>query len=357
MPRILVYLLVSLLTLTLVACGNLGPDGLPSPTTGVSPTPLPTNTPAPSPTTTPEAPLVVLLAPPGADPAVAEDMQELLSELSSQAGLRFQVRPDLSDITSQEEAQLVLVLPPDPGVAQLAASMPEAQFLAVGIPDLAAKDNLSTINAQSQQPDQVAFTAGYLAAAITADWRVGVITEGETPAGKAAQLGFTNGVTYMCGLCRPVFPPFPTRGYPLVAQLTGGASQAEWQPAVDNFQVWEVGTVYVAPQVASEGLYQELAGAGINIIGAEAPAAGLRQNWVVSIGSGDPAQAVRQLWPDLIAGQGGAEVSLPLSLEGVNPDLFSPGRQALVEEMMAELAEGYIDTGVDPATGESRWNE
>jgi hypothetical protein len=48
---------------------------------------------------------------------------------------------------------------------------------------------------------------------------------------------------------------------------------------------------------------------------------------------------------------------LPLALQHVNPQLVSPGRQRLVEEMLAELRAGYIDTGVDPATGESRFSD
>jgi hypothetical protein len=44
----------------------------------------------------------------------------------------------------------------------------------------------------------------------------------------------------------------------------------------------------------------------------------------------------------------------PLGFTGTNPDLLSPGRQQLVETMLADLLAGFIDTGVDPQTGESR---
>jgi hypothetical protein len=61
---------------------------------------------------------------------------------------------------------------------------------------------------------------------------------------------------------------------------------------------------------------------------------------------------VVELWPGLLAGKGGKEILLSLSLDDANPDLFSQGRQEMVNEMLAEFAQGYIDTGVDPVSGE-----
>jgi hypothetical protein len=123
--------------------------------------------------------------------------------------------------------QLIVALPPDPGLAALIAAAPETQFLAVNIPGLEPAPNLSQIQAQGVRPDQSAFLAGYLAAAITQDWRAGVISL----AGDAtARLGFTNGVYYFCGLCRPAYPPFPNPGYPLSVELRrrrGGGGLAE----------------------------------------------------------------------------------------------------------------------------------
>jgi hypothetical protein len=75
---------------------------------------------------------------------------------------------------------------------------------------------------------------------------------------------------------------------------------------------------------------------------------------VASLGSQDPLQSLPGLWAKLLVGEGGEEVSLPLGFTGANPDLLSPGRQHLVERMLADLLAGFTDTGVDPQTGESR---
>jgi hypothetical protein len=63
---------------------------------------------------------------------------------------------------------------------------------------------------------------------------------------------------------------------------------------------------------------------------------------------------VHELLPGLLNGDGAIILELPLGFTAVNPDLFSPGRQRLTETMLADLMAGYIDTGVDPATGEAR---
>jgi hypothetical protein len=345
------------LGMILFACSSGQPLPSPTATIGSQTTTYPTVTLSPTSTATPVVPSAILLAPVGSDPALSENLQSVLGDLSEQAGLQFEVAENLSPQDLEAGVKLVIALATDPGIASLAASAPETQFLAIGIPEVQPDGNLSVINTSTDRPDQLAFAAGYLAATITEDWRVGVISGGDTPSGKAAEVGFTNGVYFLCGLCRPVVPPFPIPGYPLVAQLPPAASQEEQRSALEYFQTWQVGTVYVAPEVADPDLLNELADAGLNISGTGSPPVELRSSWVASIGSADITAAVQEIWPALLDGQGGQSASLSLALEEVNPQLLSPGRQGLVEEMLADLQAGYIDTGVDPETGESRFTD
>lgn len=350
-------LTLAVLGLFLSACSTGQPLPSPTATTALQATSPPTNTPSPTATATPAASSAILLAPAGSDQDLREDLQSALEELSAQAGLQFEIAEELSPQDLQAGVKLVVALPSANGISSLAASSPETQFLAIGMTDVQPDDNVSTLTGSTDQPDQLAFTAGYLAAAITEDWRVGVISEQGSPAGRANEVGFTNGVYFLCGLCRPVVPPFPIPGYPLTVQLPPTASQADWQPAVEYLQTWQVGTVYVAPEVTDPELLQALAEAGMNIIGTASPPPGVQANWVASVGYADPVAAVEEIWPALLDGQGGQSITLPVTLEEVNPQLVSPGRQNLVEEMLADLQAGYIDTGVDPVTGESRFSD
>ncbi len=352
----LVFCFLAFAGLLMAACGRQ-PVVTPGLTLDVTDTPLPTITTQPTPTVTPMQPLVILLAPPEADQALAADLQDLLADLSSQAGLRFQVRPELTVSDLQDEAKIVVAVPPAFGIASLASAAPETQFLAVKLPEVEPDQNISVIRSQADRPDWRGFAAGYLAAAITLDWRVGVISELDTPVGNAARWGFVNGVTYLCGLCRSVYPPYPTTGYPLVVQLPQSATQEDWQSAINDLKVWQVGTVYVAPEVAAPGLLNELAQAGINIVGVGQAPAGIKSNWVASLGSENPLEAVQEIWSSLLEGRGNQVIELPLVVQDANPDLLSPGRQGLVERMLADLMAGYIDTGVDPTTGERSGTE
>jgi hypothetical protein len=164
-------------------------------------------------------------------------------------------------------------------------------------------------------------------------------------------LSFINGVIFYCGLCRPVFPPFYQ--YPLVSTLPGGVGSAHQQAAADAMINSGVKTVYVYPGTGDDSLLQYLAQAGVNLIGGAAYPPEVQNQWVASIAI-DMGAAIRQAWPGLLQGQGGMSLEAPLVLVDWNEALFSPGRQRLVERLLADLVAGYIDTFVDPLTGQSR---
>jgi len=305
-----------------------------------------TDTPQPSPTSSPE--LAVLVSSAEADPEQKAALEVVLEELALQDGMEFQSVEDISQLEFNEALRIVSVLAPDPGVTELAAVHPEVQFLGVGIPGLPITDNLSSIGADGERPDRQGFLAGYLAAVISEDWRVGVISPIDTASGQASRLGFINGAIFYCGLCRPVYPPFIQ--YPQYAEIPSSAGEAEWQAAADNLIANAVKTVYVYPGIGGDGLLNYLAQAGLNIIGGLPPAAGLKERWVASIQPDLPA-ALREIWPSLINGEGGKNLAIPIIIDHQNEQLFSPGRQGLVDKLLSELSLDYIDTGVDPLTG------
>jgi hypothetical protein len=294
-----------------------------------------------------------LLAPPGAEADLAARLEPLLAGLADQSGLRFETRASLTLEELQAlGAQIVVALPPDPGLGALAAASPATQFLSINIPGVQAGGNLSVIGTSGARPDLQAFLAGYLAAAITPDWRAGFLGEAGSETGGEARTAFTNGLIFYCGLCRPAYPPFPIPGYPLAAEFTPGAGEAGWQTAINEFNTWQVETVYVHSPAPDEDLLSFLAESGYHIISTSAPPPGAENSWVASISAGDPLPAVQELWPKLLNGEGGHSAALPMALEHVNPELLSPGRQRLVENLLADLLAGLVDTGVGAQTGE-----
>lgn len=293
----------------------------------------------PTPTQNPEQ--VILWAPEGSDPGQVEVLEGILADLTQEAGYVLDVHTSTNDLDLSGSPKLVVALPPAEGLGEMVAAFPEIQFLAVGLPGLEPAQNLSQIGFSEDSPAQRAFLAGYTAALITPDWRVGLIYPSDSPDGEQIQQSFQNGITFYCGLCRPAYPPYYT--YPLIVGLSDSATEAEIQAQVEQLSASAVETVYLASEAPQPALIQQLAAAGIHIIGNVSAAPEAQAVWVASIRGGLSLEdAFKQLWPDLIAGQGGTEVELSMSLEDINPDLLSPGRQRLAEEMLVDLAGGWV---------------
>jgi len=341
---------VLLLFILLSACNLSTPEKSPTSTSAVTSIPQPTATLVATSTPTPLPPSVLLIVPPQADATLAAKIQDRLEQLSGQAGLRLNIRSALSTQDLTPDVKIVAALPQLDNLESLASSNGSIQFIALGFADINPTANLSVIAAASR-PDQQGFMAGAIAAILTEDWRVGAITLSDTPGGKAAGLGFQNGVVYFCGLCRPNDPPFVA--YPVVVQLTSQASQADWQAAIQSLASKAVKAVYVYPGAGDEAMLAALDQAGMHLIGGAPPASSYQANWIASLQS-DVVAALENAWPQILSGKGSLQLEPDLVITDVNSNLFSPGRQDLVRKILGDLLSGAIDTRVDPLTGEAR---
>ncbi|MBN2548270.1 MAG: hypothetical protein JXB15_03865, partial [Anaerolineales bacterium] len=301
----------------------------------------------------PPPPVAIFL--PGADSGLADQVQLVAQPVVLALGWRWESRPELLVAEIPADLRLVIALPgaePDAGgtaLAALAVAIPQTPVLAIAIPDLPQLPNLSVIGPQGWRQDQQGFLAGLIAAMITPDWRVGVISVTDTLPGQAARQGFVNGATYFCGLCTSYHGPVVK--YPLYVELPSNASSAEWQAAAQLLLDKAVKTVYLAPAVEDPGLLDMLASRGVQLIGGGLPPDDLQAHWVLGLAP-DPAAAVARILPELLSGQPAQVEPMPLAFVGVNPVLFSPGRQELAAKILADVLQGYIDTGVDPLTGQ-----
>lgn len=337
-------LFVFALFLTLTACNSL-PLPIPTqstPTSAPTHTPSATPTPLATPTLTPLPPLLVLLAPPNADPSLAEALGAEIAQRSAESGLRWQVRPSLNLQETADQVSYVVALPPVDGLSELVESAPQTRFLAVGITGLEPAENLISIGGEGPSPARQGFLGGYIAAMITEQWRVGTISVEDSQDGQDGRVGFQNGVKFFCGLCRPASPPFYE--YPLFVGLPAGASEAEWRALGDFMVDRAVRTAYIQPQADGEDLLRYLAQNGVNILGGVPRPDGIQDHWVASLRT-DIKAAYLDYLPRLLAGQTGISEPLLLSITDVNPDLLSPGKQRFAEEILKELQAGFIDPG------------
>ena len=347
-----IYPILLLACLLLAACSSLGTDATPAsspqiPSPGMTQTLLPSATPTESPSLTPEPPRVLLVAPSDQTVPQRTELEAILAALAATAGMDFEVSPVLTPADLTPGLKVVVVLPPDPGLVGLAADAPDTQFLAIGIPGLEAGDNLSLISPGGFPADQMGFLAGYLAAVVTPEWRVGMVGVSDTEPGIQTRQSFLNGTVFFCGLCQQTYTPFYT--YPMYVELPAAATPPEWQAAADVLVDKAVRTAFVAPGAGDEALLNYLAEAGVQLIGTAPPPPEAQDQWIASINP-DIIAPLKAMWPDLLAGKGGLSLPASLTIGDIHAELFSPGRQRLVDELLSKLQAGYIDTSYDQIT-------
>lgn len=338
-------LILFLSLMLLAACKPVSSQTPPAPSQGLTAAPSRevqstltlVATTVPTPTHLP--PRVVLVAPAEADAQLAADFRAVLAELAPGSGLSIKEQATLAVSDLDPSVKIVVVLPPFAGLGDLVTKAPQTQFAAVGISGLPAAANLTLIGDAGFYPSRQAFLAGYIAAIITQDWRAGVLTTA-SPDGKLVADAFSNGVRYLCGLCKPAFPPFFS--YPQAAQVAEPVDKTGWQAAADQLIEKGVLTVYVDPRLSSLEVLQYLADAKLALIGGATPPDQMLPLWVATVRV-DPVQALRGLWDGLAAGKGGQSVSAPLMVADAQSGLLSAARMRLVQETLDNLASGAIN--------------
>jgi hypothetical protein len=282
--------------------------------------------------------------------AESDQYQTLVYDLARTNGMRFQVRNSLTpaDLAFEGSAlKVVIALSPDPGLAVLTASAPGVQFLAIGIPELVAAPNLSSIGAVGLPVDQQAFLAGYIAGMVAPQWKVGVLYQKDTPAGDATRIAFAHGFYFYCGTCRnPIFPQ-PSGIYPVPVGIPTDAPKSAYSGHADILFQNIVKVAYVSPEIATPDLLSYMAQNGMLLISETLPSEDIRSNWIASI-QPDLTSALQRIFPDLVAGKGGQVALTPLFLTDVNPDLLSDAKLRLAQDVLNGLQNGTIGTGVNP---------
>lgn len=329
-PRLIILFVV--IAIALSACGGNEAAG--------TSTPVPTETPLipPTPTAPPATPLAVLVIPADLDPDTSNLYQKTVYDLAQASGMRFQVRNTLTSADLEPSLKIVIAFPPDPGIAALAASAPQVQFLAINMPGVPAGVNVSVLG-ENAQSDMAAFLAGYTAAMITEDYRIGMLMPKGNQDAVRAYNAYASGMIFYCGICRPFY--YLPWAFPQYLEIGAEEDPANYDAYADYLlQNFKVQTIYLYPDLATQELMTYIGTTGMYTIGTVHPEP-VPAGWVMTIQS-DPVKAIQGAWPGLVSGQGGVVVQSPLGLADVDPAILTPGKQRLVEQMLNDLQAGLI---------------
>jgi hypothetical protein len=333
MKRILSLIFGLAMVAVLAGCTLGGQETTMPSTATVPPTLEPTFTNAPPPTPIPQ--IALLLTGDGADPAQLAEAEAALSEVAAGAGLQVVRQATLDPAAAPAGLHLVMAVSPVRDIASLATALPQVQFVALGHLNLTPTPNLTVISG-SDADTTLAFTAGYVAAVQSEEWRIGIISTNDT-SGQLYRRAFLNGVIYFCGVCTPIFPPFET--YPVYVELPAGSSATELEAAAEVMFSKGVNMVHVIPSLQTDAIYQYLAQRGVFIVGTAQPPAGLEGNWVASITPVPEVELVAALQSILETGAlGQVGTNLEISYTGA-----STARVGHFREIIQMLESGFID--------------
>ncbi|MBN2086151.1 MAG: hypothetical protein JW748_13105 [Anaerolineales bacterium] len=342
-----------LLATTLAACSQ---DRTPAPST---PTPAEATIPAATPT---GEPYVLLMAPDAPPTRATQLATQAVETFVKENGLALRrVTPGAEVLGSGLPGSPTLVAAVASGygteLAAAAQANADALFAAIEEPGVQPLPNLLVVGGDNVRHDQAAFMAGLLATIENGNDYVGWIGEADTARGKLYQNGFRHGVRYNCPRCR-VFD----------FELTPGADAGAGISAAGQLRENFIDTASAIPGAAGEAALIHLAENGIRVAGA-GPDFFLRvfgdggSSGAKSV-LGEPAFRPDLLLADLLtrflAGETFPE-AVAYSLENGSLELapfpnawISSARQAYLLNILAEVAAGRLDIGIDPQTGEER---
>jgi hypothetical protein len=272
------------------------------------------------------------------DTETSDIYQKTVYDLTQASGMRFQVRNTFTPADLEPGLKVVIALPPDPGIVELAAAAPDVQFLSINISGVTAGANVSVLGNNSQSTI-AAFLAGYTAAMLTDDYRVGMLMPKDNNDAIQSFNAFANGRKFYCGLCRPYF--YLPWDFPQFLEIGAEQDVNDYDAFADILILqYKVRTIFIHPDIYTQDLVDYIGTTGTFMIGTTSPEQ-IPAGWIMTI-QPDTIQAIRSAWSSLVAGQGGLTVQSPLGLSDIDPGILSPGKQQDVQETLDKLQKGLI---------------
>ena len=264
--------------------------------------------------------------------------QKTVYDLAQASGMRFQVRNALTTADLEPGLKIVIALLTDPGISALAPAAPGVQFLAINIPNVAPGGNVSVLGGNSQ-PEISGFLAGYTAAMVTEDFRIGMLMpKGDNDAIRMFN-AYANGMKFYCGVCRPFY--YLPWTFPQFLEIPAEEDKNNYDAYADILILqYKSRTLFIHPDIYTQDLVDYIGTTGVSMIGTITPEQ-RPAGWIMTI-QPDTIRAIQAAWNQLISGQGGITVQSPLGLSDIDPGLLSPGKQRLVQKTLDDLQAGLI---------------
>jgi hypothetical protein len=146
-------------------------------------------------------------------------------------------------------------------------------------------------------------------------------------------------------LCNPKYAPTGINYiYPKYIDLPVDANDLQVNANIDFLVDRAVNTFYIVPGVGSQNIYRTLVGNQKLIIGSGSDYNDeYKDFWVVSLDY-DLIESLHEIWPEFLLAEEGIEKTPPLLLNDINYELLSEGKLILVEKVLKDVTDGFINT-------------
>jgi len=296
----------------------------------------PTLTPAP----TQQPDRVVLVVQPEKGGNEVSKAEILLRELAAESNLEFEIRQQIIANEVSADVKVVVFLDHPENLGSLSANAPGTQFIAITDQEWNPTANITIIR---KREDHQAFIAGYLAAMLAPNFRVGTLLTSEDT---VFNQSFVSGVQYYCGICAAVI--FPLNTYPQVRFQAADSLPETWQLLANELNAEKVNVLFITEQAYSAELFNYLGRMDTALIGNQQPPAEGEPKWVATILL-DAISPIREVWNDVVSGNGGKILNADIQIlnnrfvnlqEGLA--WLSEGKQNQIEQVIGLLRKEYI---------------
>lgn len=281
---------------------------------------------------------LLLWAPDYADPSMAQAYGAQLQAYASQNALSFEAFEELKPGQLGEQTQLVVALADPADVQAMAEAHVHVQFLLVGNLQESSLTNLHVLSQTQALPEHISFLAGLAAVLSTPEYRVGSITQINSPAGTLARDGFLTGARYYCGLCRSRYTPLVV--YPIQAEIE---TAENWKGALDSLLAQSVKTIFVQAELSSPELINALNTHGITLVALEGQNGIEAAQGLLGVLSTGGMTDILPIVERLLAGEAFGDIKMGIELTRIDESKLGAGRQILFNRFKEDLLNGEIN--------------
>ncbi len=293
--------------------------------------------PSPEPTPTPAINRILLVSG-QVNGDFLQKLQSTISAQANQAQMVFETVESVQPNEIQPQDKVVIFLSPPGDLINWTSTSPQTQFVAISNQEMQTAENLSLIRSD---PAQQSFLLGFIAALVAPDFRVGGLFDANDPLASQLQDSFSNGARYYCGRCVPVYAPVVF--FPVAGNVSNPTDNTAWQTAFAEMDTANRLEVIALPAAALQpDLLGTIQNEDILMVGTQIPADEYRSKWVATVRQ-DTIQAIEEILPGLLKGEGGKNLSASLVIEDVNEAWLTPGKKALAEKLIEDLRGGWIN--------------